>query len=74
LNKELLDICYKKHNKEINLTWEQLAQQYGFSSGENLRSWFKRIRRQNGEIGYKIKQEYYIFQIIIIHLIYQRGF
>ena len=34
LNKELLNICYKKHNKEIDLTWEELAQQYGFSSGE----------------------------------------
>ena len=55
MNKELLDICYKKHNKEIDLTWEQLAQQYGFSSGECLRSWFKRIRREKGEIGYKNK-------------------
>ena len=55
MNKELLNICYKKHNKEINLSWEELAKKYNFSSGECLRSWFKRIRRENGEIGYKNK-------------------
>src|SRR5690606_16900079 len=68
LNKELLNICYKKHNKEMDLTWEQVAQQYRFSLLKCVSSGFKRIRRENGEIVYKdktkiihISDDHYLF-------------
>lgn len=41
---ELLEIGIKKRNKEIELTWQQIADRYGgeyFNDGEILRSWVK---------------------------------
>lgn len=41
---QLLDIGIKKRNKQIDLTWQQIADQYGgnvFTDAESLRSWVK---------------------------------
>lgn len=44
-NCSLLDICRKKHSKEISDSWDELAKQFDFNSGEALRCWFKRQRK-----------------------------
>ncbi len=53
MDKKLLDLCYKKYNKEINLSWDELAKKYGYISGESLRSKFKKYRKANGELQSK---------------------
>lgn len=50
MDKNLIDICYKKHNKEISKSWDELAIEYGYSSGEALRSKFKKYRKANGTL------------------------
>ena len=44
-NIDLIEICYRKFNKEIDTAWEEIAKQYGFNTGEALRNWFKRYRK-----------------------------
>ena len=50
MDKNLIDICYKKYNKEINISWSELANKYGYVSAEALRSKFKKYRKVNGNI------------------------
>jgi len=52
MDTKLLDLCYKKYNKEITLTWTELAKPYDMS-GEALRSKFKKHRKINGELKSK---------------------
>lgn len=47
-NNDLLDICNKKFNKDIDIDWNTLADQQGFKNGEALRCWYKRHRKKNG--------------------------
>lgn len=43
-----MDVCQKKINKKINQSWNDLAVAWGFSSGESLRSYYKRHRKNKG--------------------------
>jgi transposase-like protein len=45
MDNNVIDICYKKYNKEITDSWNELADKFGFLNGESLRSWFKRYRQ-----------------------------
>jgi len=53
LDSKLIDICYQKYNKKINLSWSEIASQYykgkngEIGSGEALRSKFKKYRKAN---------------------------
>ena len=47
MNKSLIDICQKKINKEVDKTWDELANEYGFINGESLRQKFKKWRKKN---------------------------
>jgi len=47
MDKNLIDICYKKHHKQINKSWSELANEFGYVSGEALRSKFKKYRKAN---------------------------
>jgi hypothetical protein len=51
MDSKLLEICWKKHNKEIDVSWNELAIKYGYISGEALRSSFKKYRQKNGLIN-----------------------
>ena len=44
---QVLDICWKKRKGELSphMTWDFLAPQYGFITGEAMKSWFKRHRK-----------------------------
>lgn len=53
MNKPLIDICQKKINKEIDKTWDELADEYGFINGEFLRQKFKKWRKKNGVLPVK---------------------
>jgi hypothetical protein len=53
MDKKLLDLCYQKHNKEISLSWDEIAMQYGYKNGETLRSKFKKYRKSNGTLPTK---------------------
>ena len=50
MDSNLIDICYKKYNKEISDSWSELAIQFGYVSAEALRSKFKKYRKTNGNI------------------------
>ena len=43
----MIDICYKKYNKQLDKSWDQLAIEYNYISGEALRSKFKKYRKAN---------------------------
>jgi len=47
LDSKLIDICYKKYNKQLDKSWDQLAIEYNYISGEALRSKFKKYRKAN---------------------------
>jgi len=47
MDSNLIDICYKKHRKQINVSWSELAIKYGYVSAEALRSKFKKYRKAN---------------------------
>jgi len=54
LDKKLLEIYYKKYNKEISNSWDSLAKlYYPQSTGEGLRSKFKEYRKANGTLKAK---------------------
>lgn len=53
MDKKLLELCYKKHNKELNISWDELARQYNYPSGEALRGKFKKYRKSNGDLPTK---------------------
>ena len=53
MDKNLIDICYKKRNKEIVKSWDELAKEYGYTNGENLRCAFKKYRKSKGELPRK---------------------
>jgi len=57
VDNSLFDICDKKHKKLITESWEDLAKRFDFSSGENLRSWFKRQRKKMGLLKSNNKNE-----------------
>jgi len=44
----LIDICYQKYNKKISDSWDYLAKTWNYTSGEALRSKFKKYRKANG--------------------------
>lgn len=48
MDKLLIDICNKKINKQINESWDQIADVYGYPNGENLRQKFKKYRKSKG--------------------------
>ena len=45
MDSNLIDICYKKYNKEISDSWDELAKEWNYTSGEALRSKFKKYRK-----------------------------
>ena len=48
MDSNLIDICYKKHKKQISTSWDELARlYYSHSTGEGLRSKFKKYRKVN---------------------------
>jgi len=49
MDSKLIEICYKKYNKELNKSWDEIARDYGIS-GEALRSKFKKYRKANGTL------------------------
>ena len=53
MDKTLLEICYKKYNKETNLSWSEIASQYNYCSAEAIRSKFKKYRKANGTLKAK---------------------
>jgi len=54
LDKKLIDICYQKYNKKISDSWDSLAKlYYPQSTGEGLRSKFKKYRKANGTLKAK---------------------
>ena len=57
MDSKLIEICYKKYNKEINISWNSLAETWGYISGEALRSKFKKYRKVNGDIDKNIITE-----------------
>jgi hypothetical protein len=46
MDSKLLEICWKKHNKELDISWNDLAEQWGFVSGEALRSSLRNLDRK----------------------------
>jgi hypothetical protein len=50
---ELITLCQKKTNKELNRSWQNLANEYGYSNGESLRTKWKKYRKQNGTLPSK---------------------
>jgi hypothetical protein len=50
MDKNLIDICYKKQRKEIDKSWDQLAKENGYLNGETLRCSFKKYRKTIGEL------------------------
>lgn len=53
MDKNLIDICYKKRNKEISASWDELAKEHGYQNGEALRCAFKKYRKSKGELPSK---------------------
>ena len=53
MDKTLLEICYKKYNKETQMSWSEIASQYGYCSAEAIRSKFKKYRKANGTLKAK---------------------
>jgi hypothetical protein len=53
MDQKLLDICYKKYNRDISESWDELARKYGYISGEALRTKFKKYRKLNGDLPSK---------------------
>jgi len=49
----IIETCYKKINREITSKWDDLAEQFGFKSGEAIRSWFKSLRKSKNELNVK---------------------
>ena len=48
MDSKLIDICYQKYNKKISDSWDSLAKlYYPQSTGEGLRSKFKKYRKAN---------------------------
>jgi len=47
MNQELIDLCWKKRRGEISTSWDYIAAQNGYTSGEKLRLSFKSWRRKN---------------------------
>jgi len=50
LDSKLIEICYKKYNKTLNRSWDSLALEFNYTSGEALRSKFKKYRKANGSL------------------------
>jgi len=46
----IVEICTKKVNREVDLSWEQIAEIYGYANGEVLRQKFKAYRKKNGTL------------------------
>jgi hypothetical protein len=58
MRETLLNLGIKKRNKEITLSWQQIADTYSdgmFTSGENFRCWVKEQLRKKGELGTNTK-------------------
>ena len=53
MDNKLVEICYKKYNKELNRSWDSLALEFNYTSGEALRSKFKKYRKANGSLKAK---------------------
>ena len=53
MDSKLIEICYKKYNKELNRSWDSLALEFNYTSGEALRSKFKKYRKANGSLKTK---------------------
>ena len=46
MDKNILDICWKKRNGQIIASWDDIAEEYGYADGEKLRLLFKSHRRK----------------------------
>ena len=53
MDSKLIDICYQKFNKKISDSWDSLAKTWNYTSGESLRSKFKKYRKANGTLKAK---------------------
>jgi len=51
LDSKLIDICYKKYRKQLNKSWDELAIEWNYTSGEALRSKFKKYRKANDVVN-----------------------
>lgn len=50
MDSKLIDICYKKHRKQLNKSWDELAREYNYKNGEILRGTFKKYRKSIGDL------------------------
>jgi len=67
---DFYDICTKKQNKEIEISWEDIAFTYGFKDGETARQNWKKHRKKIGLLESKDSQNVLIIsdQHIPFHL------
>lgn len=56
MSPELIDVCFKKINKQIENSWSELAKNHGIADGETLRCKFKKHRSKNGLLPKKETQ------------------
>ena len=45
---EFYDICTKKQNKEIDISWEDIALKFGYKDSETARQKWKKYRKKIG--------------------------
>jgi len=57
MDSKLIEICYKKYNKEIDISWKELALKYGYVSSEAIRSKFKKYRAVNGNLKVQMDEQ-----------------
>jgi hypothetical protein len=50
MDDNLIKLCQQKQNKEIEISWDELAEKYGYINGEKLRQKYKLLRKQNGTL------------------------
>lgn len=53
LTQEILDICILKREGKLNKSWEELAKEYNFTSGEGLRAIVKKRLKREGQLPTK---------------------
>lgn len=66
---EFYDICTKKQNKEIDISWENIALTYGLKDAEAARQKWKKYRKKIGLLENKITQR--ILCISDLHIPFQ---
>ncbi|MEC0210224.1 hypothetical protein P4H70_14900 [Paenibacillus ehimensis] len=59
MNDQLLQLGVKKRNKEISMSWQEIADQYSnglFNNGETLRCWVKDQLRKTGKLKSQVNK------------------